>query len=104
MLACLKDDIESMAMGFNSLVGDMGTILSGGQKQRLLIARALYRNPRILFLDEATSHLDVRTEQRINAHLKQLSITRIMIAHRQATIDMADRVFDLSGGMIRDKW
>ena len=103
MLACLKDDIESMAMGFNSLVGDMGTILSGGQKQRLLIARALYRNPRILFLDEATSHLDVRTEQRINANLKQLAITRIMIAHRQATIDMADRVFVLSGGVVREK-
>lgn len=103
MLACLKEDIEAMAMGFNSLVGDMGTILSGGQKQRLLIARALYRKPRILFLDEATSNLDVATEQHINAHLRQLSITRVMIAHRQATIDMADRIFELPGGTVFKK-
>ncbi len=100
-LACLHEDIEAMPMGYNSLVGDMGTTLSGGQKQRLLIARALYRRPRILFLDEATSHLDVATEQRINAHLKNLSITRIMIAHRQATIDMADRVWALAGSGIQ---
>jgi len=98
--ACLLQDIQAMPMGFNSLVGDMGTTLSGGQKQRLLLARALYRRPRILFLDEASSHLDVATEQKINANLSQLPITRIMIAHRQATIDMAERVLVLQDGKL----
>jgi len=102
MMACLHDDIHAMPMGYNSLVGDMGTTLSGGQKQRLLLARALYRRPRILFLDEATSHLDVYTEEVINDNLKQLSITRIMIAHRQATIEMAERVVVLQGGIVDD--
>lgn len=100
MLACLHEEIQAMPMGYNSLVGDMGTTLSGGQKQRLLIARALYRKPRILFLDEATSHLDVATEQQINIHLREMSITRIMIAHRQATIEAADRVVALQGGRL----
>lgn len=101
-LACLLPDIEAMPMGMNSLVGDMGTTLSGGQKQRLLLARALYRRPSILLLDEATSHLDVNTEAQINQHLSKLPMTRIAIAHRQATIDMAERVVTLTGGKISD--
>lgn len=101
-LACLHNDIQAMPMGYNSLVGDMGTTLSGGQKQRLLLARALYREPKILFLDEASSHLDVQTEQQINHHLRQLPMTRIMIAHRQATIEMADRVVALHGGQLHE--
>lgn len=101
-LACLLPDIEAMPMGFNSLVGDMGTTLSGGQKQRLLLARALYRRPRILLLDEATSHLDVQTEMLINQHLSKLPMTRIVIAHRQATIDVAERVVKLTAGRLSD--
>ena len=72
--------------------------LSGGQKQRLLLARALYQQPDILFLDEASSHLDVENERRINRHLKALNITRIMVAHRPQTIAQADTVYQLSQG------
>lgn len=100
--ACIEQDIHGMPMGFDSLVGDMGTTLSGGQKQRLLLARALYQKPRILFLDEATSHLDRDTEQVVNANLQKLDTTRIMIAHREATIDMADRIVVLQGGQLHE--
>lgn len=92
----IYDYVSALPMGFNSLVGDMGTSLSGGQKQRILLARALYRRPHILFLDEATSHLDVATENEIGEAIAALSITRIIIAHRQETIDKADRVIDVS--------
>ncbi|MDC7693459.1 peptidase domain-containing ABC transporter [Asticcacaulis sp. DXS10W] len=97
-MAGLKDEIMAMPMKLESFVGDMGGALSGGQKQRLLIARALYRHPKILFLDEATSHLDVQNEARINASLKQLKVTRIIIAHRPETIRNADKVFDICAG------
>lgn len=100
--ACIHHDIAAMPMGYNSLVGDMGTTLSGGQKQRLLLARALYRKPKILFLDEATSHLDTPTEHYVNENLKRLNVTRIIIAHREATIQMADRVLVLNGGKLNE--
>ncbi len=93
--AALAEDILKMPMGFQSMVGDLGNTLSGGQQQRLLLARALYKDPSILFLDESTSHLDVGTESKINQLVKQIGITRIMIAHRQETIAMADRIIDL---------
>ncbi|CAN5136731.1 peptidase domain-containing ABC transporter [soil metagenome] len=93
--ACIHDDIARMPMGYHSLVGDMGTALSGGQKQRILIARALYRRPRILFLDEATSHLDAASEAHIADMLAELEITRIFIAHRRETLARADRVLRL---------
>ena len=73
----------------------MGSNLSGGQKQRVLLARALYNNPSILFLDEATSSLDVDLERKVNDTVKALNITRIIIAHRPQTISMADRVLEL---------
>lgn len=95
-MARIYDYVAALPMGFDSLVGDMGTTLSGGQKQRVLLARALYRNPRILFLDEATSHLDVATEDAIGQAISSLSITRIIIAHRHETIAKADRVIDIS--------
>lgn len=95
-LACLDDEINSMHMGYNTLIGDMGSALSGGQQQRLLLARALYQRPSILILDEATSHLDVPTEQRIAAMLAELCMTRVFAAHRPDTIRIADRVITLS--------
>jgi ATP-binding cassette subfamily B protein RaxB len=94
--ASIFNDINSMPMGFSSLVGDMGSSLSGGQKQRLLIARALYAEPDILFLDEATSHLDMITERKVNKAIKKLGITTIMVAHRKETIDLADRIINLA--------
>ena len=95
-LAAVHDDIAKMPMGYQSLVGDMGSALSGGQKQRLMIARALYRQPRILILDEGTAHLDVATERAVNAALAGLAITRIVVAHRPETLRAADRVIDLA--------
>ncbi|MFZ4122913.1 MAG: ATP-binding cassette domain-containing protein [Caulobacterales bacterium] len=89
--AAIHNEIERMPMGYQSLVGDMGSTLSGGQKQRVMIARALYRRPRILILDEGTSHLDVDTERAVNAALSDLSITRIVVAHRPETIRAAGR-------------
>lgn len=99
-LAAISSDIESMPMGYNTLVGDMGTVLSGGQKQRVLLARALYKKPRILFLDEATSHLDISKEHQVNSSIKTLEMTRIIIAHRPETISSADRVIVLMGGKV----
>ena len=94
-LARIHDEITAMPMGYESLVGDMGSSLSGGQKQRVLIARALYRQPRILIMDEGTSHLDVANERAVAEALSHLPITRIVIAHRPETIAAADRVVDL---------
>jgi ATP-binding cassette subfamily B protein RaxB len=95
-LACVDAEINEMNMGYNTLIGDMGSALSGGQQQRLLLARALYQRPSILILDEATSHLDVPTEQRIAAMLVELRMTRVFAAHRPDTIRIADRVINLS--------
>lgn len=94
-VAAIHLDIQKMPMQYNTLVGDMGTSLSGGQKQRILLARALYRKPRVLFLDEATSHLDSVRESVVNEHIKKLNITRIIVAHRKETIASADRVIKL---------
>ncbi len=94
-IACIHDSIIKLPMRYETLTGDMGSTLSGGQKQRLLLARALYKQPKILFLDEATSHLDVDCEQRINKALKSMSMTQIVIAHRIETIQMADRIINL---------
>ena len=99
-LAQIKSDIERMPMGYESLVGDMGSTLSGGQKQRVLLARALYRRPRILILDEGTSHLDVETEKAVNAALSELAITRLVVAHRPETLRAAGRVVSLQDGVL----
>jgi ATP-binding cassette subfamily B protein RaxB len=98
--AGVLDDVEAMPMAFHTLIGDMGTVLSGGQKQRVLIARALYREPLLLLLDEATSHLDVAREQQVNAAIKELPMTRIIVAHRRETILSADRIIMLDKGRI----
>ncbi len=90
-MACIHDEIMRTPMQYNTLVGDMGNSLSGGQKQRIVLARALYRAPRILFMDEATSHLDVANECMVNNHIKQLAITRVLVAHRPETVESAGR-------------
>jgi len=99
-LASIHDEIAAMPMGYHSLIGDMGTMLSGGQKQRVILARALYRHPRILFLDEATSHLDVERERIVNEAVREMKPTKVIIAHRPETIASADRVLVMHGGRI----
>ncbi|XOV80818.1 MAG: peptidase domain-containing ABC transporter [Aestuariibacter sp.] len=101
-LACIHDEIMATAMQYNTLVGDMGASLSGGQKQRILLARAFYREPKILFMDEATSHLDMSNESRINHHIRQLKMTRVVIAHRKETISSANRVFKFENGKLTE--
>ena len=93
--ASVHDEIVRMPMGYQTLVGDMGSSLSGGQKQRILMARALYKNPRILIFDEATSHLDVSNERAVNTAISKMQLTRIIIAHRPETIASADHVITL---------
>src|SRR5690606_10976448 len=95
-LAAIHDEIIAMPMGYETLVGDMGTSLSGGQKQRILLARALYQQPKLLFLDEATSHLDKDCEDLVNLAISRLGITRIIIAHREETLRSVDRVIRLA--------
>ncbi|WP_122032547.1 peptidase domain-containing ABC transporter [Aliivibrio sp. EL58] len=94
--ANILEDIQSLPMGFHSLVGDMGNNFSGGQLQRIFLARALYKKPDILCLDESTSHLDCDNEYKINKHISRLDITRIIISHRKETIESADRVIDIT--------
>ncbi|PPU93506.1 peptidase domain-containing ABC transporter [Xanthomonas albilineans] len=99
-LAAVHEDIAAMPMGYHSLIGDMGSSLSGGQKQRIILARALYRQPKLLFLDEATSHLDVTRERLVNEAVKHLQLTKVIVAHRPETIASADRVLVMEHGRI----
>ncbi len=101
--AAIDEEIMAMPMNYNTLIGDMGTALSGGQRQRVLLARALYRKPRILVMDEGTSNLDIEKERSINRALASLSITRIVIAHRPDTVRAADRVVVLQDGQVSVK-
>ncbi|EPO6179399.1 peptidase domain-containing ABC transporter [Yersinia enterocolitica] len=91
----IHDTIMKMPMGYETLIGKLGEGLSGGQKQRIFIARALYRKPGLLFMDEATSHLDKESEEFVNQAIKKMNITRIIIAHRASTIKSADRVITI---------
>jgi ATP-binding cassette subfamily B protein RaxB len=100
-IAAVHEDIAAMPMGYQTLVGDMGTSLSGGQKQRVLLARALYKNPKVLALDEATSHLDIANEQRVTQALAAMPLTRIIVAHRPETIAGAQRVVVLQQGRVQ---
>jgi ATP-binding cassette, subfamily B, bacterial CvaB/MchF/RaxB len=95
-LACIHEEIMRLPMGYRTLIGGLGSSLSAGQRQRVLLARALYRRPSILFVDEGTANLDVELERRINQTLLTLPITRIHVAHRPETIALADRVIRLA--------
>lgn len=98
--AAVHDDIVKMPMAYHTLVGELGSMLSGGQKQRILLARAFYKKPKILFMDEATSHLDIHKEKEVNQNIKAMNITRIFIAHRPETIATADRILALQEGHV----
>lgn len=100
-LAAIHDEIMSFPMSYETFVGDMGSSLSGGQTQRVIIARALYRSPKILIMDEATSHLDTNNEARINDAIRALNIARIIVAHRQTSLEVADRIIHLEPAMDR---
>lgn len=102
-MAAIDQDIMQMPMQYNTLVGDMGLALSGGQKQRLLLARALYKKPQILILDEATSHLDVQLEQMVNEAVKKLKMTRVTVAHRPHTLAMVDRILVIDNGRVKQE-
>ncbi|MEZ9523902.1 peptidase domain-containing ABC transporter [Enterovibrio norvegicus] len=95
-LANIHEEIEAMPMGYQTLVGEMGNTVSGGQKQRIIFARALYKKPKLLILDEATSHLDVSNEKSIINAIRKLDLPVIQIAHRPETIAAADRCIDLN--------
>lgn len=99
-VAAVHDDVVAMPMGYNTLIGDMGTSLSGGQKQRVLIARALYNQPCMLLLDEATSHLDVGREKAVSDAIRATHVTRIIVAHRPETIRASERVIVLDKGKV----
>ena len=99
-VAGLKQDIQNMPMGMQTMVPPGGGTLSGGQCQRLLIARAIVHKPRILFFDEATSALDNETQKSISENLEQLNSTRVVIAHRLSTIANADKIYVLDQGKI----
>ena len=94
--AAVDEDIRQLPLGMATRIGDMGSNLSGGQVQRILLARALYRRPRAMILDEATSHLDPATEERVVRTLRDLGITVVCAAHRPAILRYADQVIDLS--------
>ena len=99
-LAAVHTDIEALPMGYDTLVGELGSVLSGGQRQRVLLARALYRRPRLLLLDEATSALDVGLEQQVNDAIAALPLTCLIVAHRPDTLARADRVVTLVNGRL----
>jgi ATP-binding cassette, subfamily B, bacterial CvaB/MchF/RaxB len=101
-LAGVHDEIMRMPMAYDSLIGDMGSSLSGGQRQRILLARALYKRPKILFMDEGTSHLDTAIEAKVNAAIKTLGLTRVIIAHRSETIASAERRLVVDRGGLQE--
>ncbi len=101
--ASIHKEVETMPLGYSTLIGELGSSLSGGQKQRISLARALYRKPAILILDEATSALDVENERRINEAIKSMKITRIFAAHRPDAIAVADKIYSLPDNKVINK-
>ena len=102
MAAQVHNDIVRMPMQYLTLVGDMGSTLSGGQRQRIFLARALYRRPKILILDEGTANLDEQNEELIADLLDQMPITRIVVAHRPALLRRAKRVYEVGGRKLKE--
>ena len=96
MAAQIHETIAALPMNYQLQIGDMGSILSGGQRQRVLLSRALYQDPAVLFLDEGTANLDVETEGAIVKIIRDLPITRIIVAHRPAFLEASDRVVAIS--------
>jgi ATP-binding cassette subfamily B protein RaxB len=101
-LAGVHEEIVRMPMSYDTLIGEMGSSLSGGQRQRILLARALYRRPRLLFMDEGTSHLDTVIEAKVNRAIETLGLTRVIVAHRPETISSARRCLVMSEGTVRE--
>lgn len=99
-MAAIHDEIVCMPMAYNTFVGYMGSALSGGQTQRILLARSLYRRPKMLLLDEATAHLDLARERQVNSAIRDLQVTRVIIAHRPQTTAQADRIVTIEGGKL----
>lgn len=99
-MAAIDDDILLMNLKYDTPVGDMGSSLSGGQKQRILLARALYKVPKCLFLDEGTAHLDLPTEAKVNRSLRKLGMTRVIVAHRPDTVSLAERTITVVNGSV----
>ena len=100
-IACVHEVIEALPLGYRTALGGQGGVrLSGGQRQRLAIARAAVQKPRLLLLDEATSSLDLETEAKVHTRLGELGCTRVLIAHRLATVMDADRILVIDGGQI----
>ena len=95
-VAGLDTDIMAMPMQYNTIVGSLGVALSGGQKQRLLLARALYRQPEILFLDEAFDQLDLEREYEITDRLVALGLGMIIVSHRPDSVRRVDRVITIA--------
>lgn len=102
-MADVDEDIQKMPMGYQSLIGDMGSSLSGGQIQRILLARALYAIPKMLFLDEGTANLDSESEDKIVSMLTKLPLTQVIVAHRKTAIAGCNRFFEVKDGMVTEK-
>jgi len=94
-IAGIEAEIMAMPMQYNTIVGSLGSALSGGQKQRVLLARALYRRPQIVFLDEAFDQLDLARERDIVAQLRALGIGVVLVSHRPESLRQVDRVVAL---------
>jgi len=99
-MACISKEIESLPMGYQSRIGDLGSALSRGQVQRVLLARAFYRRPTVLLLDEATSGLDVGLEKKVIASLSEVNVTTIVVTHSDFMLQAADTVLWLHDGRL----
>ncbi|HBN1812811.1 TPA: ATP-binding cassette domain-containing protein, partial [Escherichia coli] len=97
----MHDIIENLPMGYFTPVNDCCNVLSAGQKQKILLARALFRNPKLLVLDEATSNLDAQSEYEINQLILSLDCTKIIVSHKDEAMSIADKIIDIDNGEIK---
>ncbi|EPF3204297.1 ATP-binding cassette domain-containing protein [Klebsiella pneumoniae] len=97
----VHDIIENLPMGYFTPVNDCCNVLSAGQKQKILLARALFRNPKLLVLDEATSNLDAQSEDEINQLILSLDCTKIIVSHKDEAMSIADKIIDIDNGEIK---